>query len=303
MAQLSVIIATISTFSLLILIAMLKMSTLSLPQWTSQLNEVQLEAICRTLPSLNTNAPLRAPTRPPHAATTDPKISPPTKKYMCPNAFIDCGSNRGDSIAKFLRPDQHQGSLADFFREKKWNPKEFCVFGFEGNPHFNKTLSALEAGSKDKALHVEIRQQTVITGKEGPVTFYLDTVNPNGSFWGSSLLEHHWDVQRSGKVKVVADGINLGKFVSERVDPAGIVSVKMDIEGAEYDVVRDLVDSGMLCRKDARGNNLFDFMNIEFHHIPLVEKPDGVTPTRDEYVSVMRWVMHACGVAYSPSTD
>ena len=225
------------------------------------------------------------------------------RAYPCPNAFLDLGTNRGDSILKFLEPENHGGVLASFFKEMKWNPKEFCVFGFEGNPHFNATLEELEHKHAHEAKLLKIFRQTVVVAEDGPVTFYLDTVNPGAHFWGSSVLEHHVDVEKSGKVKIIAKGINLGKFVEEHVDPKGVVMVKMDIEGAEYQLMRELISSGRLCKKDEQGNNLFDYMNIEFHPFDIVNPPDGITPSKEEAASVYKWILHKCGIKYNPSTD
>ena len=111
------------------------------------------------------------------------------------------------------------------------------------------------------------------------------------------------DAKKSGKVKVVAQGVNFGKFVEERVDPAGTVVVKMDIEGAEYELMRDLISSGRLCKKDAQGNNLFDYMNVEFHPFEFTSKDDGWTPKGAEVAKVAKWIMHKCGIVYSPNTD
>jgi FkbM family methyltransferase len=248
------------------------------------------------------------PTRPPILGVAIEDRDTETKKseYLCKNAFIDVGSNRGDSIYKFLdsvNSGPATGALSQFFKMKKWNPKDFCVIGFEGNPYFNETLLNLVEKEKARAKMFKVYLQTVVASKSGQITFYLDTVNKQNNFWGSSLLEHHWDVVRSHKASIVADAVNLGEFAREHVDPAGILIVKMDIEGGEYDVMRQLASAGHLCYRDEQGNLLFDFMNVEFHHIPITARKDPGTPTREQYVAMMTWMMTSCGIEYSSFTD
>ena len=196
----------------------------------------------------------------------------------CLNAFFDLGANRGDSIIKFFSPFAYRSPFARFLQAQKWNPKEFCVFAFEGNPIFNASLTHVEKTLNDKFKLLEIYRQTVVVADEpeGPVPFYLDITNARNNFWGSSLLRSHPDVTKSGKlIAVTVKGVNLGRFVEERVDPQGIVVVKMDIEGAEYSVLRDLLVTGRLCQRDKDGNNLFDYMNVEFHSVTMPFESDS----------------------------
>lgn len=228
-------------------------------------------------------------------------------KYLCPNAFVDLGSNRGDSIEKFLEPSKHQGGLAAFFQDQKWNPAQFCIFGFEGNPVFNKTLEKLQTESASKVVHIEIFTQTLAHEKDGTISFYLDTVNTGQNFWGSSILPHHPDVIKSGgpqKVEVKARAINIGAFLQKRVDPAGVMVVKMDIEGGEYGVLADLLSTGRMCFKDDSGNMLFDHLVLEYHAWTPSEGSGGQPfPTVEQYSSTVNWMIAACGVKLRYGTD
>merc|ERR1719197_2168985 len=91
---------------------------------------------------------------------------------------------------------------------------------------------------------------------EATTSFYLDTKNTQQNFWGSSMSQSHRDVQ-SGKTKVTVPTANLIRMVYENTIPGDWVMVKMDIEGAEWDVVPCLAKSGV--------GSLIDRLYLEEH--------------------------------------
>ena len=129
------------------------------------------------------------------------------------------------------------------------------IYAFEANPEFDKILD--ETRKQVSLKHkVNLYNQTAAWTYDGTIDFYLDTVNQNNHFWGSSLNKNHPDVVRSGSVKVSVKCMDIAGIIKQyKLDD--LVVIKMDIEGAEYDLLLDFIKKDVL--------QLVDFMAIEFH--------------------------------------
>ena len=141
--------------------------------------------------------------------------------------ILDCGSNIGMSIAYF-----------------KHVYPQARVIGFEPDP---KIFSYLEENVRRNCLSNVRLVQAAVAGRDGPLKFYSD-----GKY--ASCLSNH-------KTAGVADGwsvynvpsVRLGDYLSERVD-----FVKMNIEGAEFEVLADIEERLRQVRE----------IIIEYHHLP-----------------------------------
>ncbi|EME28737.1 uncharacterized protein Gasu_37880 [Galdieria sulphuraria] len=189
----------------------------------------------------------------------------------CSHIFIDLGSNVGDSIEKFVDPYNHQyrhSYLAKIVREHKWQAKDFCIYGFEGNPRFKEKLANLEKFLGSVTKRIQIFTETVVTTQNGLVPFYLDENSYQHNFWGSSLIASHRDVWMSGKKSIQVYGIDFSSFLAQVLGcsfrsckdrrKAKTVIVQMDVEGEEYSILRQLLMRNMLC-------GVIDYLLVEFH--------------------------------------
>jgi FkbM family methyltransferase len=142
-------------------------------------------------------------------------------------AIIDCGSNIGISILFFKK----------LFPQAK-------VIGFEPDPGTFELLSrnVAENGLSDVHLH-----NVAVFSKTGEVPFFGDSLRP-GSLVMSTVKERF--AGESRQVRCVA----LSGFIKDSV----VDLLKMDIEGAEMDVMLELEASGVL-------QNINE-MAMEFHH-------------------------------------
>jgi hypothetical protein len=177
-------------------------------------------------------------------------------------------------------------------RPRALHPEDYCYFGVEGNPAFTKRLKRLQEllmhgdGDGDDSysdplgLPPPVRSarfytETVGAGADGPVTFYLDTVNEGANYWGSSLLATHRDIQHQsepgekggGPRGTTVQGITLTSLLRRHVDAGaeggGHVIIKMDVEGAEFAILNEASDSGILCELKEKGFRI-DAL-VEFH--------------------------------------
>jgi FkbM family methyltransferase len=140
--------------------------------------------------------------------------------------ILDCGSNIGMSILFF----------------KKLYPAARIV-GFEPDPvTFAKLQQNVEQnGLQDVELH-----QCALSASDGSIEFFRSTER-DGDL-KMSVLPARMRGQR-----IVVPARRLSSFITEPVD-----LLKMDIEGAEADVLPELASSGKL--------DMVDQMHIEYHH-------------------------------------
>jgi FkbM family methyltransferase len=140
--------------------------------------------------------------------------------------IIDCGSNIGMSVLYFKMIFPTARILA-------FEPDE-------------RAFSCLDQNISDNALSSVTCENKGLSSAGGKIDFYYDQSNP-GSLEMSTLEE------RMPKDKRVVDSVRLSSQLDRRVD-----FLKMDIEGAELEVVRELKESGKFDR--------IDQIVIEYHH-------------------------------------
>lgn len=195
-------------------------------------------------------------------------------KWTCPNFYFDLGSNVGDSIVHFVLHNitsvgSTSSALRRFANHIGVVSTEYCVYGFEGNPIFNDGLKKLEQLLQGYTKKTEIRTETVVTDEDGTTQLYLDLINEDHHFWGSSIENGTRDVVKSGSQSVNVTAVDFATFLKQRVvdkreykggirSRPPMVVVRMDIEGAEYRVIRRLFEQGLLC-------HYIDYLIVEFH--------------------------------------
>lgn len=164
-----------------------------------------------------------------HTARTSPKC-----------IFIDLGAADGNTFNDFLA--------------NKYGPVQNCAYGtgdyeaflVEANPRFSTTLQSIAVANPK----VHALAATAAYMCEGQTSFFLDTKNVDVNYWGSSMSQNHPDVMKSGKQKVTVPTSNLLKLIAENTIPDDYVIVKMDIEGAEWDILPCLADDAIAKRID-----------------------------------------------------
>jgi len=185
---------------------------------------------------------------------------PSTYKY-CKHVFIDGGSNKGDTIDAFVgiaengeidRKHRGEKSMRDRFLEGI-RVQDVCYFGFEGNARWSTTLKEKEAKlTRQHTLKlIEIRTETVLLDEAKNLTFFID---PSGDSVGSSFEKgSRRDWQESH-----VTGVDLAAFI-DQFDFESLF-LKLDIEGAEYPILKKLMRQGQLCKPKKR-----IYLGIETH--------------------------------------
>ncbi|PKO34656.1 MAG: hypothetical protein CVU34_05970 [Betaproteobacteria bacterium HGW-Betaproteobacteria-7] len=166
---------------------------------------------------------------------------------MTRKLFIDCGGHDGCSVIKFL--EMHP---------------DFECLSFEPNP----TLWPYY-----RLLPTKLHQSAALT-YDGTVTFFVDPIDADGS----TVIEQK-KVDATGSLlnqqcpTISVPCIDLDSFISNNTSPADHLVLKLDVEGAEYEILEKMIRTGSINRV----RELF----IEFHweragipaerHITLIE--------------------------------
>jgi len=194
--------------------------------------------------------------------------------------FFDLGANRGDSSLQFVGIEMSKlgyqvGKAAEdnqFYAVPKRLPGAWDIRMYEGHPKFDEQLYDTEQKliTADKAQYggpftVWRNNRTLIGWYDGVIDFYIDT--RSSVTWGSSVKQTHPDVSTK-KELIKTKMLDLINEITLNYTPEDYVIVKMDIEGAEYDILPALLIRGAF--------PYIDELYVEFHHF------DGADPSSVE---------------------
>jgi len=161
--------------------------------------------------------------------------------------FIDLGAADGNTLRDFVGG--------------KYGPVQNCPSGgkweatlVEANPRFDAPLKQMEV-TYPGSVHAASSHAAYMC--EAETTFYLDTTSVEHNYWGSSMSPNHDDTKKSGHQAVTVPTVNIMKLLHETTIPQDFVILKMDIEGAEWDVLP--------CLANSPNANLIDRLLVEVH--------------------------------------
>jgi len=177
----------------------------------------------------------------------------------CKAIYLDVGSNNGVQIRKFYEPalypeatvlplfDKHFGSPSE--RCPPGNQTGLCVLGMEPNPLHSDRLSKLQQAYRAKGWYVHFYPFAAAYA-DGTAIFEIDLTDGGNEYWGAGLAMAHKD-------RVQVRTVNFASFLKSL--PVGVALMKMDIEGAEWDVMAGLEEQGLLCK------NVINEAYVEVH--------------------------------------
>eukprot|EP01084_Bolivina_argentea_P193699 332292_1 len=188
-------------------------------------------------------------------------------KHNSRNIFIDVGANRGDTILLFLGED-----LSEYFENNHSanNPhvnsnnsayskdEEWYIYGIEANPYHDKSLHNIQKRltNNNNKLHMTLFLSTAAWITDGDtLTFHQDLAVTKG-YWGTSIYKG-WTNKASDTTFNVTT-MDFSQWIKRTVSKCDNVVVKINIEGAEFEVIRKMLIDGTLC--------LIDEAYIYFHY-------------------------------------
>ena len=178
----------------------------------------------------------------------------------------------GDSIEDFvnLRPERRLVPLLEM-AVSRWTPATTCIHGFEPNPRWANQLQNVTLQMRSRTASLTVHYAGVTHLAAGSATLTLDRT---GTMEGASIVAtpcaakaaHAAGKQRSGQTESATTHtvatINLVQWLSKQLDalPGVPVVIRMDVEGAEYNLLRELAVSGLGARARI-------FVGVEFHRL------------------------------------
>lgn len=135
--------------------------------------------------------------------------------------FLDCGANRGQSIVG---------------AKKQFGP-DVEIYSFEAvTILFNKLL---DKWKHDPKVHLH---NLAVWDKNDKVKIYISTEWSDASTLYLDKKDRKIDEQLYNEV----DSIDLSEFIKNNFTPEDYIILKVDIEGAEYDVLYHLAQTGVM---------------------------------------------------------
>lgn len=154
--------------------------------------------------------------------------------------FLDCGGNIGQSINRFKNTSLYSS--------------DFIIYSFEPVPSLNNKYKKMEnIIFSDKAVWI----------KDSEIDFYVGKVR--GGI-GSTLIKEKFSCRPDFEHPIKVKCFDFSKWVINNFTKEDYIILKMDIEGAEYDVLEKMIDDGSI--------NYINKAFIEFHFRKMKIKED-----------------------------
>lgn len=145
--------------------------------------------------------------------------------------ILDCGGHDGCSAIKFklMEPDSH-------------------IISFEGNPELWKYYKELPC----------VLNKNLVYTFDGSVSFFLDPVDADGStVCSNKLIDNTKSFTNSDCHSITAPCIDLPKLLISLSSDYSDIILKLDVEGAEYEILKKMLDDNSICK--------ISKLYIEFH--------------------------------------
>lgn len=138
---------------------------------------------------------------------------------------LDCGSHLGESIKKF--------------RTILTNHKEYEFYMFEANTYLYNEINSNPEFNDCKKFNA------AISDKNGKVKLWGCIKNKNSVGSTTQKSKANWDdIEENDFLEV--ESINLSDFIKNNFDKNDYIILKMDIEGSEYDVLAEMINTGTI---------------------------------------------------------
>jgi len=122
---------------------------------------------------------------------------------------------------------------------------------------FNSHLVAAKERYDKQGIKVTIFPSTVVDVTDGIHTFFLDTVDNANDYRNLSIYTSDPDAVKSKSKGTDLTGVNIATWLLRNALPRDFVVVKMDIEGAEHEVVPHMAEMSAWI--------VVDYLLVEWH--------------------------------------
>jgi FkbM family methyltransferase len=179
----------------------------------------------------------------------------PRPRYI----FIDGGAHLGESIDHFVK--------SSLYPQHPWE-----MISIEANPYLIPSIP--------KRKNLTILNKAIWTGDEG-VEFYLAEASESSSIIKDKITGN------LSKTPIRVESIDFGKWLKDHFSTRDHILVKLDIEGAEYDVLKKMLRDGTI--------KYVDELYVEFHNVRV-----GVSEEEDRSILAQ---LEKLGIPVKTETD
>eukprot|EP01083_Nonionella_stella_P235053 826945_1 len=197
-------------------------------------------------------------------------------QWNCSTIYIDLGSNIGVQSRKLFEPDlysrsgvprghgrrislkQRMQQYDNILGNIETRRKDCCVFSFEANPAHKQRLKEIETcyGEKGWKIHFYIR---AVWDSDNELITIHTNINDTNEDWGASIFDTPTENESIYRVKTIDIADWTLKLIN--IHKPNKILMKMDIEGAEYQVLPRMLQKGILC------NIYIDTIDVEIHNV------------------------------------
>jgi len=186
----------------------------------------------------------------------DPDYAHPAWLSSCTKIFLDLGSSSGVNVRMLYEPEKYGGAALLTPLEKIFGSAEnrkansetsgICALGLEPNPSHGQRLKELQEAYEAKGWHTHFYPLAAWKG-DGYMAFnttakHKGAGDPPDAGAHLSMKSSQWP----GEKELMVRTANLSAFVRSLPSPVNLAV--MDIEGAEYEVLAQLMQRATLCR-------------------------------------------------------
>lgn len=189
----------------------------------------------------------------------------------CLHVYLDMGTNIGVQIRKLYEPQKFPEAKVlpvfdKYFGSSTTRNQKVCAVGFEPNQNFELGLQNLEQKYHECGWNVKIFTRTGVTGVvQGGSKRFVQMGALSGHLISEARNEDETEkvnlMRISSYIREVVAKRQLPKNVSEHEVPR--VVMKLDVEGAEMEIVPDLLFTGALTHVDR--------LMVDWHNLPFQE--------------------------------
>lgn len=172
--------------------------------------------------------------------------------------------------------------------------QQYCAEAFEPNPALASQLkrTAHQLVSRGLSPHVVVRNGTALSTRDGVAPFGIDVNFTTGSslVLDKKTMDSRGRAGRGGAVgenQVMVRTLDAVRYL--RALRAPRISIKLDVEGSEFTILRDLLVSGALCEKA-------DDLWVEWHGGGRINwQTLGLPQREDAMQKVYSWMLRSVG--------
>jgi len=166
--------------------------------------------------------------------------------------FFDVGANRGDVLRIFLesgRQPEDSNNRQWKFGLDGYDPKEWRIIALEASPRMTQALRKLK--NEYSEYDIELLNPMAAWYSDGDtIPLGVDDTTEEQIGWLAGVKHGEWG---SSFFKNVTDTVvsvltlDLSRLVKEKVCKGDVAYAKFNVEGAEFPVIRHMMEKGTLC--------------------------------------------------------